>query len=80
MLTVRFMAMDGGELVVPVQSVRYIPPMAQQDGRILDRLNIIEESGGMTDFFEGTVYVMNDHGKTVATYHLISTQQEETKA
>lgn len=66
MLTIRFMANDGGEFVRPVRSVHYIPP----NGERLDFLAVYPEDGEPENLYAGTAYVMNDSGKTVATYHL----------
>jgi hypothetical protein len=64
MLTVRVIRQCGGETVDTTREVH--------DVTLKGRLVSIEwEAGGAVQVFDaGEFYVMNDHGKTVATYRL----------
>jgi len=73
MLTVRYCDPDGGEIVFPVSSVHKSmrktgSPTTPHADVTFDR---IPGSGpGLLQVSSGCVYVMNDHGKTVAKYDL----------
>lgn len=73
MLTVRYCDPDGGEVVFPVSSVQKSPRKTGSSTSphadvTFDRL---PGSGpGLLQVSSGCVYVMNDHGKTVAKYDL----------
>lgn len=73
MLTVRYCDPDGGEIVFPVSSVTKTPRKVGSSTSphadvMFDRL---PGSGpGLLQVSSGCVYVMNDHGKTVAKYDL----------
>lgn len=67
MLTIRFKAWDGGEFVREISSLHYLPPTNLEER---DRLTVKYADGEYSDLYEGTAYVMNENGKTVADYHL----------
>jgi hypothetical protein len=72
MLTVRYCDPDGGEIVFPVasvqKSVRKTGSSTTPHADVtFDRL---PGSPGLLQVSSGCVYVMNDHGKTVAKYDL----------
>jgi hypothetical protein len=50
-----------------VRDMAHWPPEARHGG---GAVNIIRENGEPLDLTVGTVYVMNDRGKTISTYHL----------
>jgi len=63
---------DGGEEILPVRrvEVRSVRPPVMGDSVSTDTLFYEMEDGTVLHTIEGTVYVMNDNGKTVASYHL----------
>lgn len=72
MLTVLWKKEDGYEEVFPDVTQLWKTPVANENETYLAvgfRFN--EKDTGETRFLnEGTVYVMNEHGRTVATYYL----------
>lgn len=72
MLTVKHIRADGAETIDRAERVIFYPPTAQSavnphDGGVVTAVGAI--SGGV-DWVSGTVYVMNEHGSTVARYDL----------
>ena len=77
MLTIRFIGMDGREVVQPIRSVYYNPPNSFNDGR--DFLEVFRTENECEIMWEGTAFVMNENGKTVATYRLNSPPKAEAE-
>lgn len=74
MLTVKQIWQNGNETVYPARSVRYDIGSDRQAGEpgptVWIEAPIGEGQGGETPHQFGTFYVMNDNGKTVASYYL----------
>lgn len=73
MLTVRYCDPDGGEIVFPVSSVSKTPRKVGTSTSEYADVNFDRLPGsgpGLLQVSSGCVYVMNDHGKTVAKYDL----------
>jgi hypothetical protein len=75
MLTVRIIQPTGHEEIFSVRRVSVHPtePPHPGDENILIRTDMLFyelENGEVLHTVDGTVYVMNDYGKTVAVYHL----------
>ncbi len=62
MMTVKHITLSGEEFVYPTTHVNFTP-----NSNTLWRY---EEDGRAHPFDEGSVFVMNEHGKTVARYTL----------
>ena len=78
MFTIKNVLPDGSEDVVGVLRVSFSPAKRNMvtDGNtgqwveFPDTVYGESESGTAIPFVSGTIYVMNDSGRTVATYHL----------
>lgn len=69
MLTIKIIFPNGGELTEEVVRVSYDP--GKQDGGMNGVVAYQEpKSAALTHIDQGTVYVMNENGKTVANYCL----------
>lgn len=68
MLTVKIICSDGLELVKETKTAMLRPPSHSQRGS--KYFSYFDEEGNSIDVFDGDVYVMNEHGKTVANYCL----------
>lgn len=71
MLTVRIIEPVGHERVFEVRCVSAQPANTQtnEDKRI-EKVFLERDAGLLEVVDQGTIYVMNGNGKTVATYHL----------
>jgi hypothetical protein len=75
MLTLRMIQPTGHEEIITVRRVSIQPPEPPHPGDSnditrTDSLFYELENGEVLHTITGTVYVMNDYGKTVAVYHL----------
>lgn len=75
MLTIKHIAPDGVEFMAEVLTAEYQPrrnpfPAALPHIAQVIATGLLERSGGQQVFCEGTVYIMNDKGRTIATYRL----------
>lgn len=86
MLTIKYVDQKGAESVFPAESVQFINPYPpnhpQKDGDLDEGVTVYLPDGTTVNYcFDRTgspnylnpnskVYVMNEHGKTVATYTL----------
>jgi hypothetical protein len=75
MLTLRMIQPTGHEEIITVRRVSIHPPEPPHPGdeNIMTRTDSLFyelENGEVLHTIDGTVYVMNDYGKTVAVYHL----------
>ncbi len=75
MLTIKNVLPDGHEDVLPVERVSFSPghsvesPSGNTGEKFPD--SVYGDTGKeVIPFLDGTVYVMNDSGRTVTTYHL----------
>lgn len=68
-LTVKHIADDGRENVIPCSEARYYP-QGDGDGRKKVRLDGMDAETSHGEFDNGLVYVMNAHGATIARYNL----------
>jgi hypothetical protein len=71
MLTVRHIAPNGFEMIVQCEQVSFTPEGYIDDANRARPEVFIEKKGEtMIPISDGEIYVMNDAGKTVASYHL----------
>ncbi len=75
MLTILVVYPDGTELVKEVDSVMRRNGVESESGAACITFWTKDE---VRDIFDGKVFVMNDNGKTVATY-VVSSKWKETK-
>lgn len=69
MMTVKHITLSGEESVYPTSWVNYVPASAiGTDG--VDTIWIYTDDAPARPLTGGTVYVMNEHGKTVSRYDL----------
>lgn len=75
MMTVKHITLSGEEFIYPTTHVNYVPSKALGGGADLppDTVWIYPADHPAQPLTDGTVYVMNEHGKTVSRYEL-STQ------
>lgn len=75
MLTVNIREQTGHERILQVKEVRSEPPPldGSQKSFVGDRRYFLDREDGITECVDGqsasSLYVMNDHGKTVSSYH-----------
>jgi hypothetical protein len=70
MLTVKHIAVSGEEMIYPTPRVNFVPSTAKEAASNGDSLWIYDETGRAHELYGGTVYVMNENGKTVSRYDL----------
>lgn len=70
MLTVKHITLSGEEFVYPTPSVNFVPDRARSQASGSDSLWIYEPDGRPRELTGGTVFVMNERGKTVSRYDL----------
>ncbi len=68
MMTIRHVAPSTHEMVIQTRRVELYPKFASSDE--VPAVFYERDDGSSVEVTEGTVYVMNDNGKTVAVYHL----------
>jgi len=76
MLTMRYIESDGKEMVKEVEAVGRFP--ASESITNSDYLVYWNTDGQGCEIHDGTVYVMNENGKTIANY-VVSSDWKETK-
>jgi len=79
MLTIKIINGNGFEEVHEVKDVFMVP---SEHAKMITGYVYYFVPGESTarNVTDGDVYVMNEHGKTIADYHLSSPKDEETKA
>lgn len=70
MLTVRIVSQTGFEKVKEAESVHFYPPVITKNTGNPATLHIFYSKDSPETIDEGKVYVMNENGKTVASYEL----------
>lgn len=71
MMTVKHIAMSGEEYIYPTSHVNYVPVSALANQRdAVDTLWLYPPDQPAQPLTGGTVFVMNEHGKTVSKYSL----------
>jgi len=73
MMTVKHIALSGEEFVYPTTHVNFVPGAIQdkEPGKPAPRDAVwFYADGQASPLIGGTVFVMNDHGKTVARYDI----------
>lgn len=72
MMTLKHITPEGHERVITLASVSFDP-----ETKILIGHGIVDHTGlsKTQEWSDGRAYVMNDHGKTVATYYLNKKEQ-----
>lgn len=83
MLTVKQVAPGGHETIRETRTVSAEPaPTDPSDAQmgLIGRVFWEREDGGMSFFETGTIYVMNEAGKTVSVYHLAGWAEPVTEA
>ena len=74
MLTVKIIKLNGDELLYEATSVGMI---AKEQSRLQNKLVFFNHPTEASIYVEeGDVYVMNDHGKTIADYHIHTPKDE----
>lgn len=73
MMTVKHITLSGEEFVFATTHVNFIPGSAKHHVTTKASLWWYDESGSH-ELDDGSVYVMNEHGKTVARYMLSSNE------
>jgi hypothetical protein len=70
MLTAKIIAIDGSETVQEIRSVELRPARESPTGSRYIMIWGIGEEPHSKNVFSGTVFVMNENGKTIADYFL----------
>ena len=76
MLTIKHVERGGFECVTSAAVVEFIPAALAEPSDLTPHDEVIAfgvpqpVSDGCNRYQDGTIYVMNDHGSTIATYHL----------
>lgn len=78
MLTMRYIEEDGHEVVKEVESVMRVPAKESVTKSAYLVYWNIDDKGSPVEIYDGTVYVMNEMGKTIANY-VVSTKWVETE-
>ncbi len=68
MMTIRHVAPSEHEVVIQTRRVELYPKSTSSEG--VPSVFYERDDGSTDEITQGTVYVMNDNGKTVAVYHL----------
>lgn len=74
MMTVKHITLSGEESVYPTNWVNYVPASALNDRDAVDTIWIYTADTPAQPLTGGTVYVMNEHGKTVSRYDIGASQ------
>jgi hypothetical protein len=78
MLTIKIIENDGRETVKEINSVTLRPANESSSGsRCLTYFGFQNNEFYATDVFNGTVYIMNENGKTIANYVLFGEPKVE---
>jgi hypothetical protein len=70
MLTVRIIYPDGMESIKEVRTVMVNPPKQSPTGAAMVTFWRPDKDSEPEDVLEGDVYVMNENGKTIASYNI----------
>lgn len=68
MLTMRYIEEDGHEIVKEIESIMRVPAKESVTKSAHLIYWNVEDKGQAIEIYDGTVYVMNENGKTIANY------------
>lgn len=80
MMTIKHITAIGEEFVYPTSHVNFVPANAKCAAPATDSVWRYDEEGRAYEMRDGRVYVMNEHGTTVARYDMSSDVNPEFNA